>query len=263
MNDYMPFEDSNILFSKKSLSKIQRMKGQINVISTVCPDYPNNGRKYIFRGKLGNGIGLVARKHLELAPKFLDNLKNKNVGIKYLILTADLPELVDCQKEFYLAVADSEKNYLEQCKISAENIFSAMVFPGKSETFSSFYGSRNIDYLSLQEEVSRNILREARENQDFRIDFQYFIRKRSNLSEKFRGRGLSDAELGIAAAHGMSLYVTHGTLLRKIFEHENLIVLNHDTINLKNFFRCEFVSNYKHLKNLEKFPIGIIPGEFY
>lgn len=263
MKDYFSFEDSGIFFPQKSLRKIQQMKGTVNVISTVCPDYPNDGHKYTFIGKLGNGVGLIAKKHLELTPKFLENLQNKNLIPRYIILTADLPELVDCQKEFYLRVADSEQNYLNQCQISAKSITSKMVFPGESETFSTFYNLRNIDYLSIQKEVSKNILKLAEENRDFRCSFRYFMAERHNLSEKFRGRMLSEEELKIAAAHGMSLYVTHGTLLRKIFEQENLIVLNHNTANLKNFFRYEFVNGYENLKNTQHFPIGIIPGDFY
>ncbi|MBU1252458.1 MAG: hypothetical protein KKC96_02605 [Nanoarchaeota archaeon] len=260
---YSHFGDSKILFTKKDLTKIGRMKGEVNVVSTVCPDYSNTGASYTFNGKLGRGVGLVAKRHLEFAPIFLDELKKVDFDPHYLILTADLPELVDCQKGFYLKVADSKEDYLSRCRSSSEEISKNVSSFGKSKTFSAFYGGQGIDYLNIQENVAKNIEMRAQKDRDFRGRFNYFMRERKDLAEKFRGRSLSDSELEAAAAHGMSLYVTHGTLLKRFFEKENLIVLNHATANLKNFFMCEFVGGYEYLKDSMNFPIGIIPGDFY
>jgi len=261
--DYFPFKNSEVFFSKKNIKKLGRIKGEVTIVSTVCPDYANSGTTYTFEGMLGNGIGLVASKHLYFSKKFIEELKNMGVEPNHLVLTADLPELVDSQKEFYISAAGSKEGYLEKCQESSEKIQEEGGDRFKSETFSLFYGKRNIDYLKLQIEASERILKLAKEDARFNYSFQSFVRERKALAEKFRGRRLSLEELEIAGAHGMSLYATHGTLLKKIFENKNIIVLNHSTPNLKNFFACELVPGFENLKSQQNFPIGVIPGEFY
>jgi hypothetical protein len=83
------------------------------------------------------------------------------------------------------------------------------------------------------------------------------------LSEKLWGKKLNQEEHRLAAACGMSLYATHGTLLRKLFKNKNFIFINHFTPNLKNLFSCNFVDNHEYLKDTPKFPLGLVSGTFY
>ncbi|NTU98910.1 hypothetical protein HGA64_02805, partial [Candidatus Falkowbacteria bacterium] len=113
------------------------------------------------------------------------------------------------------------------------------------------------------EEVAERILREAKTNSSFAGKFSAFCAMRQNLAVKFRGRQLSSEELAEAAAHGMSLYVTHGSLLRQSLAQQKLVIVNHFTPNLQNFFLCNFVPGCEHLKNEPKFPLGVIDDSWY
>lgn len=267
------FRDYNtmarIFFSKTDYQKVMKMQGEIAIVSTVCPHYPDNGKRYTFRGSLGSGISLTAKQHLMRVPPLLDQLVNLGRSIRWYILVADLPELVESQREFFERVAGTKEEYLRRCNESAQAIQETVsgeqkfLFPSCVETFSSFYGRQLIPYLEIQEGVAENILKKAATDRDFSNRLNYFAIERSALSEKFRGRRLSDEEQKIAAAHGMSLYITHGTLLRSLFFNKNLVIINHATPNLRHFFMCDLVDGYGHLINAPKFPVGIIDENLY
>lgn len=260
----MNFNSPQVQFSKKDCIKLKRIVNNtrsLNIVSTVCPDYPHDGKRYTFSGELGSGIGLIANKHLVSSRHLLTFLESLGATANYLILTADLPELTEFQREFYERVAGSKQEYLNRCHHSSLEI-GKMLIHGSSKTFSSFYSEKGVDYLNIQQRTMENILNEFNTNPFFQDKFRRFMNSRRPLAEKFRGKTLSERELKIAAAHGMSLYATHGTLLRHLFP-ENLIILNHNTANKNNFFSYEFVPGYNHLKNKPKFPVRIIPGDFY
>lgn len=267
------FKDYNamagIFFSKTDHQKVIKMQGEIVIVSTVCPHYPDNGKKYTFRGSLGSGISLTAKQHLKRIPPFLGELAKLGRSIVWRILVADLPELVESQREFFERVAGTKQEYLRRCNESAQAIQEAIgreqksLLPTRVETFSCFYGRQQISYLEIQEKVAKNILEKASVDRDFSNRLNYFAIERRGLSEKFRGRRLSDEEQRIAAAHGMSLYITHGTLLRSLFFNKNLVIINHATPNLRHFFMCDLVDGYGHLVNAPKFPVGIIDENLY
>lgn len=260
--DYFSFGDSSVFLSKKDKIRLEKTRGTINLVSTVCPDYPNDGRLFTFSGKLGSKASLSARLHLRTVPALILSLQEKGIKADWRILVADLPELTASQEEFYLRVAGSREEYLRRCSESAMAIRKELPIEATVETFSEFYEARRIDYLPLQEKTSARILAES-ECSGFNSRFTSFMAARAILAEKFRGRALSLEELKEAAAHGMSLYATHGTLLRKIFQGKNTLVVNHETPSLKNFFLSDFVSGYEEVKNLPKFSIGIIKQSFY
>lgn len=263
--NYQEYKD--LFFSRKDLKKLDRMSGVLKVVSTVCPDYPNNGSIYTFVGDLGKKASLTALNHLHLLPQLLKTLVSKGVDVEWLILVADLPELVDSQAEFYIRVAGSKEAYIRRCEGSRQNIetlveeldLSVVV---RVETFSSFYSSHHVNYLQIQERVAEQVLLNATEDKKFSGKFNSFAWARADLAQKFRQKSLNQEELKITAAHGMSLYITHGTLLRSLFT-DNLLVVNHFTPNLQNFFLASFVKGMENIENSQKFPIGILPGEQY
>lgn len=259
--NYLAFGETPIYFSKKDKKRVESMRGSLTLLSTVCPDYPCLGKKYTFQGELGKGVSLTARQHLEIVPALIKSLA-ANAEINWLILVADLPELTEGQKEFYERVAGSREEYLQRCHDSAKAIKICSNGYSRVETFSEFYGAQGIDYLAIQEKVAGNISQKAGDP-DFSSKFTSFVACRMALAEKFRGRRLSLDEHKAAAAHGMSLYITHGSLLRKVFEGKNLVVINHFTPNLQNFFLCQFVDDSEHLQNSPKFPVGILDSDLY
>ncbi len=262
--DYFTVGQANkILFSKQGVKKIERMNKEITLVSNVCPDYPNDGEKYTFSGKLGSGISLSAKAHIDSVPCLINDLCHRKINIKWIILVADLPEISSGMEEFYCRVAENREKYLECCENSAKAIQEKINGLAKVETFSSFYQDKGIDYLQIQEIVEKNILDRQGTDRDFKIRFSYFMNKRALLSMMFRGRELSEEENKKAAAHAMSLYMTQGTLLRKIFLNQNLIVINHETLNIKNFFDFSLVPNSDYLAPHPKFPVGVIEGELY
>lgn len=261
LSDY--HELGGIFFSKKDLKKISHLDGQVTILSNVCPDYPNDGNQYTFYGELGSGIGLTAKEHLKRVPFLNDALREIGLESIWLILVADLPELVKSQQEFYERVAGTKEEYLRRCQSSVEAIQDVVRNEAVVETFSSFYEKRDIAYLKIQEEVVDNVLKRVDDDRGFSVRFSSFMIERSALSEKFRGKRLSSQEHKIAAAHGMSLYITHGTLLRSLFPKGDLIVVNHSTLNLKHFFMCEMVNGYKHFIDAPRFVLGIINRELY
>ena len=260
--DYVCFNEIPIYFSRRDKKKIQRMAGPVEIISNVCPDYPNDGKKFTFMGELGSGISLTAKQHLEMVPYLLEHLKGLGFEIKWRILLADLPELTKEQEEFYLRVAGSKEEYLNRCLNSCKAIKNSTNGLCTPQTFLEFYGNFNLPYLRIQEEAASKILHQATTT-DFSVKFSSFLASRMALSEKFRGKSLSIDEHKVAAAHGMSLYATHGTLLRRIYQNKNLIIVNHHTANLQNFFACHFVDGYDDLKNSPKFPVGILDSDLY
>jgi hypothetical protein len=239
------------------------MQGKITLISTVCPDYPNDGKEYTFQGQLGAGISLTAMSHLSRVPELVGALSQDERKFDWLILVADLPEVTTLQQEFFERVAGSKEGYLRQCAGSAEAIKAITNGISTVNTFSGFYGQQKIDYLGLQEKVAKIILRHQEEDQKFRSSFASYMLARQNLAEKFRGRALNREEHKLAAAHGMSLYITHGTLIRKLFLNQKIIVINHNTPNLQNFFLSNLVPGHEEMLNTPKFPIGIIDDELY
>jgi len=262
--DYFKLDEtSEIYFAQRDLKKIKRMTGQVNVVSTVCPDYPNNGQAYTFNGPLGTGISLTSWVHLKTIPGLLDYLDSLGLSVNWIILVADLPELTAKQKEFYCRVAESKEEYIRRCALSVLAIQEEIQETGQVMSFSQFYELHEIPYLEIQQQTATNVLDLAVTDKNFGIKFNSFMLERRQLAQHFRGRKLDEEELADAAAHGMSLYITHGTLLRRIFLKENLIVINHDTPNLKNFFLAQFVPDHQHIVNTERFPIGIVSGDFY
>lgn len=198
LDNYQPFLGKNqIYFSKRDEKKILRMRGNVKVVSTVCPDYFHDGEKYVFNGKLGSSASLTALSHLQQVPQFLEKLEELEMILEWLILVADLPELVESQKEFYERVASSKKEYMLRCRESAKNV--SLLADGKAEvmTFSDYYRDRN--YLYYQEEVAKNILKEA-ETQAFKSRFDSFVLERAGLARLFRGRNLTEKELRESAA---------------------------------------------------------------
>ncbi|MEA3450231.1 MAG: hypothetical protein U9Q85_04655 [Patescibacteria group bacterium] len=239
------------------------MRGAINIVSTVCPDYPNDGEKFTFSGDLGDDISLTAKIHLDFVPELISELKEKGNDVVWYIIIADLPELIDDQKEYYERVAGSKKEYLRRCSISAKKIVKRVNGSANVLTFSDFYGNMKIDYMAIQKKVADLILEESKTGR-FRTKFNSFMIQRKELAEKFRGRRISQEELKKASAHGMSLYATHGTLLRVIFKEKNLVIINHATPSICNFFSCNFVKDYvATAAKSQKFPVGIIDADLY
>ncbi|NTW22832.1 hypothetical protein HGA34_04830 [Candidatus Falkowbacteria bacterium] len=261
--DYRPFHGTDVHFSRSDQRKVKRIQGQAVILSTVCPDYPHEDGKYTFRGELGRGASLTAASHLRRVPDLISGLNGQEIATRWLILVADLPELTSQQKEFYLRVAASKDDYIGRCEASAKAIKEQIGSLGEVKTFSSWYTEQNIPYLEVQEEVAERILHEAKHNRAFSGKFDAFCAMRQNLAAKFRGRRLTAEESAQAAAHGMSLYVTHGSLLRKLFADHNLVVINHFTPNLQNFFLSRFVPGCGHLENAQKFPLGVIDDSWY
>jgi len=261
--DFQPFGGADIYFSKRSRIKLKKLAEgeELNIISTVCPDYPHNGRQYTFSGQLGNRISLTAREHLRTVPDLVKILFFRGVPTNWLILLADLPEVTPAQAEFVQRLSGSPLSYLLRCAKSAAAIQREIGGSARVETFSTWYGSRQIDYLSLQTAAAKNIL--AAQDACFREFFACFCESRRPLAEKFRGRRLNKEELRQAGAHAISLYATHGTLLRKIFAGRKLLVINHNTINLRNFFLSGYVPLNNFNANLPKFIIGILSRSLY
>ncbi|MDA3840749.1 MAG: hypothetical protein PF572_06735 [Patescibacteria group bacterium] len=262
LDNYSAFSEFGlpIYFSRKDERRIRKMNGRVRVVSTVCPDYPHDGEKYVFNGDLGESASLTAIRHLRAVPGFLDSLSEIGLEVDWTILVADLPELVDAQKEFFERVAGSKEEYIRRCCHSVINIEKMATRKCGVMTFSQFYSE--IDYLFHQEEVARNILAAA-EHSDFSSKFNSFVAERAELAKLFRGRALSRDELREAAAHGMSLYVTHGTLIRERFLGDNVIIVNHLTTNLTNFHLAKFFKGHESLENTPKIPLGIIDSQMY
>lgn len=261
LKDYVRF--GNALISARDLKTVQRFRGDVTVLSTVCPDYPSENGVYTFRGLLGEGISLTARLHLSRVPSLLEGLRALGLTPRWNILLADLPETVDAMQEFLLRVAENRTTYLHRCEVSVQAIAAEVGEIASVETFTSFYGSRHIPYLRHQEEVTSAILCRAETDDAFRGAFQMFAFERATLSEKFRGRHLSAEERFAAGAHAMSLYVTHGTLLRHVFRGQPLLVVNHDTSNLRHFFLSEFLPGFSQVGGVPRFPFAILPGNLY
>lgn len=255
----------DVWFKETDINKIRMMEcGEpLYIISTVCPDYSNNGQRYTFSGVLGSGISLTALEHLVNVPKLLKIFQEKGFRPEWRILVADLPEVVDSQSEFFTKISQNKGDYLSRCARSAIAIQEAVSNLADVQTFSDFYGNFNLNYLQIQEQVAKKIRNEG-EIQPFKSKFMSFATSRTELARKFRGgRILTPDEILEAGAHGMSLYVTHGTLLRKLFLGKSLVVINHQTPNLQNFYLCNLVPGYEYLLNTVKFPLGILTKELY
>jgi hypothetical protein len=263
LKQYQTFGTSQVYFPKRDHKKISRMKGPITLVSTVCPDYPNDGKTYTFFGKLGTGISLTSWEHLNNVPALIKELKKQGIEPNWHILLADLPELTDGQTEFFHRVADSKEAYLNLCEQSARAIQAEVGSNAKVMTFSEFYGNQGIDYLEVQEKTCAMILQLRDEDRAFDSKFSIFRNKRVRLAQLFRGQRLSKEEMDMAAAHGMSLYATHGTLLRHIFDCDRLVVVNHDTANLRNFFLWNVVPGGAKVEHMQNFPVGILDGTLY
>lgn len=261
--DYRAFPGTEIHFSRNDQRKLKRIKRQAVLVSTVCPDYPHDGGKYTFKGELGSGISLTARSHLARVPGLIQGLNRLGLEARWLILVADLPELTGKQEAFYHRVAATKAEYIARCEASAAAIQNEVGDLAEARTFSGWYGTQDIPYLEIQETVAERILDESRSGSPFAGKFAAFAQMRQGLAAKFRGRPLSAGELAEAAAHGMSLYVTHGSLLRQQFSGQNLVVINHFTPNLQNFFLCNFVPGCDRLANEQKFPLGVIDDLWY
>jgi hypothetical protein len=261
-SDYVTIGDSQVYFSAKDVKRIERMQGRVEVVSTVCPDYPNDGQCYKFNGELGCGPSLTALVHLQKVQPLLERLAAAGLVVQWRILVADLPEVADGQDEFYTRVAGCRQEYLQRCAESAFAIGSRAQ-QAKVETFSKFYGRHQVNYLYQQDLVAKLILLETTTNRKFSTAFTAFLVTRMELSEKFRGRRLSMDEHRLAAAHSMSMYVTHGTLLRRLYMGQNYIVVNHYTNNLPNFYRHELYPEGAEVANCPRFPLGIIENSLY
>jgi len=136
--------------------------------------------------------------------------------------------------------------------------------------------------MSLQEKVSQNILEEVYQKPESRFTsrFRIFLNYRAILATRFRRMvldqerrtRLTKTELEEAAAHGMSLYMAHGSLLKKLClekrivpdaDHQNLIIVNHNTPNLSNFHVPRFVPGCEDLERYQNIPVGIVEGGDY
>ena len=259
-NSFSP--TNGVWFKETDIKKIRMMDFEkpLYIISNVCPDYSNNGQTYTFSGVLGSGISLTALEHLANVPALIENFQGERFELKWIILVADLPEITE--KEFIHRVAGTVEEYLFRCRQSVFAIKSKVDDSVIVQTFSDFYGKVGIDYLSVQNEVAKRIRIEGK-IQPFCSKFLRFVYERATLARKFRGRSLSDEEILQAGAHGMSLYVTHGTLLRKLVLGQNLVVINHQTPNLQNFFLCNLAPGYENLINTLKFPLGVLEKKLY
>jgi len=139
LSNYSPFsENCKVFFSAKHLKKVRKIRDRAILVSTVCPDYPNNGAEYTFVGELGTGISLTAQDHIKGVPSFIQALKQKGVSTEYLILVADLPEVAQCQESFYKSVAGSREEYLRRCSMSAKSIQDKVGDLARVGTFSGF-----------------------------------------------------------------------------------------------------------------------------
>lgn len=259
-------QSSGVVFSSKDQKKLSRMKPDIVLVSTVCPDYPHDGIRYTFSGRLGSGISLTAWLHLERVPGLLCELAAHGFTCRWFILVADLPECVPSQYSFIQRVAGDVTEYLELCGHSVGAISQwceSQQIPATVNTFTDFYSELGIDYLSVQQDVAWKIQERAQVDDQFGSKFHHFSQLRKPLAQKFRQRCLSNEELYEAAGHGMSLYVTHGTLLRSVFPETQLVVVNHDTPNLKNFYLADLVPGYENIRLLQNFPLGIIQHNLY
>lgn len=46
--NYLQFGNFPVYFPKTQKIRIEKMREKLILISTVCPDYPNDGKKYTF-----------------------------------------------------------------------------------------------------------------------------------------------------------------------------------------------------------------------
>ena len=189
-------------------------------------------------------------------------MRKLNCTCSCKILLADLTNLTDSQKEFIKKVAGTNEEYLKRCQASADSIQNMIKNHGNVETFTKFYNRHGIEYSKIQQNTAKKVYDRSKDT-DFRPRFESFALARAPLSKKLWGGDLPKEGYEIAAACGISLYATHGTLMRHIYANENLILINHSTINLQNIFSCEFVPGYEHLQTYPKFPIGLFSGKFY
>lgn len=262
------FLDTDVYFTKRSTARIMRMNRDkpLYVMSTVCPDYPHKDGRYTFKGDLGEGISFTAWQHIKTMPKFIQALKDLGFTVRYRMLVADLTNACKGQEEFNKRVAGSREEYLRRCHMSSlaieKELKKVLDVEIRSCTFTSYYLKHNIKYDDVQYKTMLNILK-AKDREDFKGKFQKFMEERRPLSEKLWHAGMTQQEEDFATAHGMSLYTTHGTLLRHIYKDENFLLINHVTPNLKNFYLTEFVTGYEHVKDYKKFCLGLITGEFY
>jgi hypothetical protein len=179
-----------------------------------------------------------------------------------------------------MSVSGSKEDYIQRCEKSAKEIQDQIKQLATVETFSLFYGKRDLNYLTLQEQTESNILKEVSKdsNSKFAHYFRTFMVQRRVLAERFRrmvlqseGRySLTQKEMFESAAHGMSLYMVHGSLLRLLLLKESLIpedgsldliVLNHNTHNIRNFHNYQFVPGCEVLDHFPNFPVGIVGEE--
>ena len=261
-DNYSPFLNSQVFFSQKDKKKVEKMiqsNQPIEIISTVCPDYANDGKKYTFWGEIGEGVSFTMQQHWAVVPTFL-----KALGVPYtwIVLVADLTNATEIQHEFLKMVAGSKEEYLRRCEKSVQAIQKMIGDQGRVESFSTFYKSHNIPYLSIQEKTAHRVLDKSTDP-NYSAKFESFLVARAPLSEKLWGKKLSYEEQRVAAAYGTSLYATHGTLLRHLYKDKNFIFVNHHTVNLTNLFSCRFVEGYEYLQDMPKFPVGLVPGTFY
>lgn len=255
---------NGVCFKETDIKKIQMIERgeKLHVISTVCPDYSNDGQKYTFSGPLGSSVSLTAQEHLTNVPALLEVFNQIGFVTEWKILIADLPEVIDSQRDFILRVSQGKEDYLSRCARSAIAIQEKVSNRAQVQTFSDFYGNVGLDYLNIQETVAKKI-REEGEKPPFRSRFITFSMARAELACRFRGGKLSLEEVLNAGAHGMSLYITHGTLLRNIFLGQRLLLVNHQTPNLQNFYLAKFVPGFEDLENTPKFPLGILEKKLY
>lgn len=203
---------------------LRRLHGSQNgipleIVSIVCPDYATQSvggvAKYTFDG-LGDGIGLVAERALEVHLRMHEFSQKKGLLFNFVIAIAD-QEADD--NTTLRRVNLTKDEFVSQMRKSQESLRVAALVRGVNIR-TPFLTEIAPDKWIISREEAKATMKALPENHHKDV-----VRKRWKLYEKWEGRPLSDAEALDRAIGDVEGYIAVG----KYLSAENRLILGLDS----------------------------------
>lgn len=148
----------------KDLEYCKEYREPLEIVITACPDYTNDGERFIFDGMVHNSIGLVGRKSLRALQGTVNALESLGIPVKLTLAYADsetndpdiLKTLLLDQKTFQAKLNESQiEAYIYSSKLFSSNVLVAIDAINMSNRFftdeSLAIAERIVENLSEEE----------------------------------------------------------------------------------------------------------------
>jgi len=226
-------EIENLDADDKKLIIGSLLKGKVEIITPLCPDYEHvkishNLYKYTFN-KLNTGIGLIAKRLIKIIDKFQSIFVSEGIEIKYYVYYGDFEAF---SKENCERLKIDEINFISNLKESRKNLKEKINKMNKVGLLVNSLTSKK-KWLKLCEKNYKILVKKYNSDKFFKNEINEIANSRSLLYSNWYTK-IEPKNYYKIVLHQGSEYSTMGDIFNSKFK--NPIVFGLDHFKMKKFY---------------------------